>query len=207
MRSISLALVLSAFAFASTDAHAMNKKEMAEKLVVETMLPLEVTTVAVDRFTNSITGSLKKGDRVALVGFGSFSVSAFQTPGGERYREVEWTFLGDDVREDDGCGVTVTTMDLAASIAAPPPTKGEPVITIDEALVIISAFQDLAIDALEANEPIELGEFGTFYAAREVPLGPVERTGRSPQTGEAIEISAKNVVRFKAGSELSSKVN
>jgi len=38
-------------------------------------------------------------------------------------------------------------------------------------------------------------------------LGGAWRTGRNPQTGKEIEIAAKNVVRFKAGSELSGKVN
>lgn len=33
------------------------------------------------------------------------------------------------------------------------------------------------------------------------------RTGRNPQTGKEIKISAKNVVRFKAGADLASKVN
>jgi len=31
---------------------------------------------ALDAFVNTTSGALKKGDRVALVGFGSFSVSA-----------------------------------------------------------------------------------------------------------------------------------
>jgi nucleoid DNA-binding protein len=35
----------------------------------------------------------------------------------------------------------------------------------------------------------------------------VLRTGRNPQTGKEIKIAAKNVVRFKAGADLSSKVN
>jgi len=33
------------------------------------------------------------------------------------------------------------------------------------------------------------------------------RTGRNPQTGEAIKIKAKNVVRFKAGSKFEGAVN
>ena len=33
------------------------------------------------------------------------------------------------------------------------------------------------------------------------------RTGRNPQTGKEIKIAAKNVVRFKAGADLSNKVN
>ena len=33
------------------------------------------------------------------------------------------------------------------------------------------------------------------------------REGRNPQTGKTIKIAAKNVVKFKAGSELSDSVN
>ena len=33
------------------------------------------------------------------------------------------------------------------------------------------------------------------------------RAGRNPQTGATIQIAAKNVVKFKAGAELSSSVN
>ena len=33
------------------------------------------------------------------------------------------------------------------------------------------------------------------------------REGRNPQTGKTIQIAAKNVVKFKAGSELGSAVN
>ena len=33
------------------------------------------------------------------------------------------------------------------------------------------------------------------------------RDGRNPQTGATIKIAAKNVVKFKAGAELSSSVN
>jgi len=32
------------------------------------------------------------------------------------------------------------------------------------------------------------------------------RTGRNPQTGETIQIKAKNVVKFKAGKTLAEKV-
>ena len=33
------------------------------------------------------------------------------------------------------------------------------------------------------------------------------RDGRNPRTGETIKIAAKNVVKFKAGAELSGSVN
>ena len=56
--------------------------------------------------------------------------------------------------------------------------------------------------ALRKNDRISLVGFGSFsISARSA------RKGRNPKTGAVIQIAAKNSVRFKAGSELSSKVN
>jgi len=55
--------------------------------------------------------------------------------------------------------------------------------------------------ALSTGENVSLVGFGTFKIA-----DIAERTGRNPQTGEKIQIKAKKVVRFKAGSDLSDKV-
>ena len=44
--------------------------------------------------------------------------------------------------------------------------------------------------------------FGTF-SVTERPA----RTGRNPKTGEAIQIKAKNVIKFKPGKELAASVN
>ncbi|MES2799472.1 MAG: HU family DNA-binding protein [Bacteroidota bacterium] len=49
---------------------------------------------------------------------------------------------------------------------------------------------------------VSLVGFGSFSVSNRAA-----RTGRNPQTGKEIKIAAKNVVRFKAGAELSSKVN
>lgn len=89
----------------------MNKAELIEAMSSKAKISKADAKRALDAFINSTSGALKKGDRVALVGFGSFSVSK--------------------------------------------------------------------------------------RAARK---------GRNPQTGKEIQIKAKNVVRFKAGSELSAKV-
>lgn len=90
----------------------MNKAELIEAIASESGLSKADAKRALDAFVSSTTGALKKGDRVALVGFGSFSISA--------------------------------------------------------------------------------------RAARK---------GRNPQTGKEIKIAAKNVVKFKAGAELSDSVN
>jgi len=89
----------------------MNKTELIDAVSASTGLSKADVKKALDGFTSSVESSLKSGDRVSLVGFGSWSVS-------ER----------------------------------------------------------------------------------------AARTGRNPKTGQEIKIDAKNVVRFKAGAELSSIV-
>lgn len=56
--------------------------------------------------------------------------------------------------------------------------------------------------ALKKGDRISLVGFGSFSVSHRAA-----RTGRNPQTGKEIQIAAKNVVRFKAGSDLSAKVN
>ncbi len=90
----------------------MNKTELIESIAEKAGITKAAAKVALETFLGDVEGTLKKGDRVSLVGFGSWSVS-------ER-------------------------------------------------------------------------------AARE---------GRNPQTGQTIQIAAKKVVKFKAGSELTAAIN
>jgi DNA-binding protein HU-beta len=90
----------------------MNKTDLIEGMAEDAGISKSAAKKALESFTNHIGKSLKNGDRVSLVGFGSFSVSK--------------------------------------------------------------------------------------RAARE---------GRNPQTGKTIKIAAKNVVKFKAGSDLQKQVN
>ncbi len=55
--------------------------------------------------------------------------------------------------------------------------------------------------ALKKGDKVALIGFGTFSISARAA-----RTGRNPQTGAEIQIAAKNVVKFKAGKELSAKV-
>jgi DNA-binding protein HU-beta len=67
-----------------------------------------------------------------------------------------------------------------------------------------------ALDSLTANVTstlkkggkVSLVGWGTWSISNRAA-----RTGRNPQTGAAIQIKAKNVVKFKAGAGLSSAVN
>jgi DNA-binding protein HU-beta len=56
--------------------------------------------------------------------------------------------------------------------------------------------------ALKKGDKISLVGFGSFSISNRAA-----RTGRNPQTGKEIKIAAKKVVKFKAGADLSKKVN
>lgn len=56
--------------------------------------------------------------------------------------------------------------------------------------------------SLNNGDKVTLVGFGTFSVSKRDA-----RQGRNPQTGKTIEIPAKNVVKFKAGSKLSEAIN
>ncbi len=55
--------------------------------------------------------------------------------------------------------------------------------------------------AMEKGERVTLSGFGSFKVVERA-----EQKGRNPQTGQAIIIPAHNVVKFKPGKNLSSRV-
>ncbi|QAA80801.1 HU family DNA-binding protein [Aequorivita sp. H23M31] len=56
--------------------------------------------------------------------------------------------------------------------------------------------------SLKSGNRVSLVGFGSWSVSKRA-----SRDGRNPQTGETIKIAAKNVVKFKAGSELQNSVN
>lgn len=65
----------------------------------------------------------------------------------------------------------------------------------------IDAFVKTTTVALKKGDRVALVGFGSFSVTKRNA-----RTGRNPQTGKEITIPAKKVVRFKAGSELSTGI-
>jgi DNA-binding protein HU-beta len=53
----------------------MNKADLVDKIAGACDISKAQATTAIDTAVDSITASLRKGDRVALIGFGTFSVS------------------------------------------------------------------------------------------------------------------------------------
>lgn len=75
-------------------------------------------------------------------------------------------------------------------------------LTKADAKRALDGFVNITGKALKKGDRISLVGFGSFSVSKRAA-----RTGRNPQTGKEIKIAAKNVVRFKAGSDLSDKVN
>ena len=66
----------------------------------------------------------------------------------------------------------------------------------------VKAFTDTVAEQLKAVEKIQLVGFGTFEVAERAA-----RTGKNPQTGEAIKIPASKAPKFKAGKALKDMIN
>ena len=75
-------------------------------------------------------------------------------------------------------------------------------ISKKEAGDVLQSFIMAITDALEKGDKLQLIGFGTFSVTNRAA-----RNGRNPQTGKAIKIPAKKVVKFKVGEKLSEAVN
>jgi DNA-binding protein HU-beta len=53
----------------------MNKADLVDRIAAGSGISKAQAANAIDTAMQSITGALKKGDRVALIGFGTFSVA------------------------------------------------------------------------------------------------------------------------------------
>ncbi len=71
----------------------------------------------------------------------------------------------------------------------------------DTAEIVEAAF-DLMKSTLEEGEMIKIAGFGNF-----VVQNKATRRGRNPQTGEAIEISSRNILTFKPSQILKGAIN
>ena len=53
----------------------MNKADLIDRIAAGSGISKTQASSAIDTAVDSITSALKKGDRVALIGFGTFSIS------------------------------------------------------------------------------------------------------------------------------------
>jgi DNA-binding protein HU-beta len=67
---------------------------------------------------------------------------------------------------------------------------------------VVNSFIEVVGDTMNGGDSITLVGFGTFLVRDRQA-----RSGRNPQTGEAMQIPAAKVPAFKAGKALKDKVN
>ncbi|MBN1251458.1 MAG: HU family DNA-binding protein [Bacteroidales bacterium] len=74
-------------------------------------------------------------------------------------------------------------------------------LTKADAKRALDSFIEATSGALKTGDRVALVGFGSFSISKRSA-----RTGRNPQTGKEISIAAKNVVKFKAGTDLAGSV-
>ena len=70
-----------------------------------------------------------------------------------------------------------------------------------QAKTALQSFTDAVGGTLSSGGRVSLVGFGSFSVSKRNA-----REGRNPQTGATIQIPAKNIAKFKAGSDLNEKI-
>lgn len=81
---------------------------------------------------------------------------------------------------------------------------GNQVASINKAVAekALNSVMAAIMEAMSVGDKVTLVGFGTFSVAERAT-----REGRNPQSGKAIKIAAKKVVKFKVGSKLADAVS
>jgi integration host factor subunit beta len=77
-----------------------------------------------------------------------------------------------------------------------------PMLVAQGAAKLVTLILDAIARVLARGSRVEIREFGSLVATHRPP-----RIGRNPKSGELVRIPAKQVLRFKAGKELRSRVD
>ena len=96
----------------------------------------------------------------------------------------------------DGGAELMTKAELVARVAQ----RAE--LTNKQTAEIIDLFLQCIMEALQAGDKVELRGFGSFRCRDRQP-----RQGRNPRTGDPVEVPARTVPVFRAGSILQAQLN
>ncbi|GAB7009602.1 HU family DNA-binding protein [Halorubrum trueperi] len=105
----------------------------------------------------------------------------------------------DGYTDEDTDGDGVVDADRIAADTHRDPEKG---LSKADEQKAHEGFVNVTMKGLQKGDTVSLIGFGSFSTSKRSA-----RTGRNPQTGKEIQNATKNVVKFKAGAELSKRVN
>jgi nucleoid DNA-binding protein len=206
---------------ATTGQAAAKKAELIEAMASEAGISKSDARGVLDAFTETTTKALSEGNSAVLVGFGAFSISKRSARTG-RNPQSDRRVQEDSPVTFDACPEFAAALDLnpgkgdeasakcrdadvvidAASIARQV-GRGDSGLSKADSKRALDALVGVATKALKKGDRLSVSEaFGSFSISKRSA-----RTGRNPQTGKEIQTAAKNVVKFKAGAELSKAVN
>ncbi len=196
-------------------AYAMNKAELIDAIAKDAGLSEADVDHVLETVPILVGEALKKGNRVALIGFGSFSISK-RTTGGFCDEDSDGDGLCDGVCTDDGFCVCESPWEPEFEAGSPelsecqyyttdeeliPAIARANKLTEEDAAAFLQSFKKIVHRAVRRGQWVETGGLGNFWNER-MP----RRTGRNPQTGATIKIAAKRVAKFKAGKALADTV-
>lgn len=92
---------------------------------------------------------------------------------------------------------SVTRVVLAEKVAASIPN-----MTTKDATKVVDSILDTIKESLAKGQEVMISGFGKF-----VVLDKAERMGRNPQTGEAVKIEARRVLKFRPSDVLKKDIN
>jgi len=200
-------------------AAAMNKAELIEQMASGSLSEADAEAF-LDAFTDATTAALKTGDSAVLVGFGSFSISkrsarTGRNPQSRGGKDSPVTFescpefaAALDLNPGKGDEASAKCLDAdvildAESLAGQTGRDPERRLSEADAKRALEAFVNVTTKALKKGDRLSVAEpFGSFSISKRSA-----RTERNRQTGKEPQTAAKNVVKFKAGAELSKAVN
>ena len=207
---------------------AGERPELIEAIASTSGLSKADSKRALEGFVDATTKALAAGDRVAWIGFGSFSISKRSARTGRNPqtgkegqsagKNVVRFRCGDELAADldlvpgAGDGRRIRARRKRRRGRSCDPVDGCPIdadrlaretgLAPTHTQAFLDAFVDVTTTALQRDGDLSLPWFGSFSISKRSA-----RTGRNPQTGKEIQIAAKNAVKFKAGAELSKAVN
>lgn len=203
----------------------MNKAELIEAIASESGLSKADAKRALDGFLHATTTALRAGSEATWERFGSFSISKRSARTGRNPRSDPQSDSTPETTVQFKCADELSAaLDLVPGAGderrlgarrhdAPRREAAGTVIdaerlarashvSIKTAEEFLKGLYTATTKALKKGDRLSMAGFGSFSISKRSA-----RTGRNPQTGKEIQIAAKNVVKFKAGAELSKAVN
>jgi nucleoid DNA-binding protein len=204
-------------------AQAMNKAELIDAIAKSAKLTKADAGRVVDSFSEVTAAALKKGDRISLVGFGSFSVSKrvnsedscgtindvdFFPGSGFIYAEVEEPLndVNCPASAPYKCHLGNCAVNAQACIKACDGTTEDDVVAelvkqaqLNERIVraALNAMLDIIINTVNSGEEVAIAGFGSYFEEAQITMETVEPCAGLPENCPEAQAAKKKAVPRK----------